>query len=141
MPNLYISEFLEKHRRDYYEALNLVSVEGDWIYWISFFLQAVRQQAKTSKKTVEQIEELHREMSQELPKFNSKYASAFLEALFKMPIFSLKGIAKRAGITNSQTAYSLLDKFLAAGLVDQLNENPMKTKRILVFNKLLTILD
>ena len=141
LPNLYISEFLEKYRREYYEALNLVSTERNWIHWISFFLRAVRKQARTSKERVEQVEGLYQELSRDLPKFNSKYAPAFLEALFIKPIFSLKDIAETAGITNQQTAYSLLDKFLAAGLISQIDNRQAKTKRILVFDRLLEILD
>lgn len=141
LPSLYISEFLERYRREYYEALKLVSEEEAWIDWISFFLRAVRSQAEISKERVIKIEELYEKLRLDLPKFNSKYAGDFLEALFKIPIFSIRDIAKEAKINNMQTAYSLLDKFLEAGLISQLDGQSAKTKRILVFEDLLKLLD
>ena len=140
LPNLYISEFFERYRREYYESLNLVSKERDWLNWITFFLRAVREQARISNERVGRIESLYKELSRDLPKFNSKYAPVFLEALFKSPIFSLKGIAAIAGIKNQPTAYSLLNKFLDAGLVSYINGDQRARHRIMVFDRLLEIL-
>ena len=121
--------------------MDLVTKEGDWLNWISFFLRAVREQAKISKERVEEIEKLYRQLYEELPKFNSKYASTFLEALFKLPIFSPKDIAKAANITNSQTIYNLIRKFSKAGLVSRLDEDAGQRGQLFIFNRLMRILD
>lgn len=139
-PNLYISEFLEIHRRDYYEALNRVSEEGDWITWITFFLRAVREQAKISKRRVDSVDQLYKEIHDTLPQFNSIYASHFLNAIFSSPFFTSKSIEKIAEIPHSQTVYMLIKKFVEKGLVIDAAPNRSRNK-IYAFNKLLDIID
>lgn len=141
MPNLYISEFLEGHRRAYYEALNLVSSEGDWLHWIKFFLRAVRQQAVVSKERVGKIERLHNDLRANLAQFNSKYAPGFLDALFKQPVFSPGRIASLAKIDNQQTAYNLIRKFADANLIGQVNTGGQRGGRLFVFIPLMEIIE
>lgn len=139
-PNLYISEFLETHRRDYYENLNNVSESNEWLGWISFFLRAVREQANLSKQRVEAVSKLYKELHDRLPEFNSIYAPAFLEALFSRPIFSPKTIGIDAKITNPKTLYNLVDKFVKAGLV--IDSSPSRSRdKVYVFSVLLNILE
>lgn len=139
-PNLYISEFLETHRRDYYERLNKVSAEDDWLEWIAFFLRALRSQANVSRKRVENVEHLYKELHERLPEFNSFYASSFLEALFMRPIFSAQIIGKEAGITNSKTLYTLVDKFARANLIVDMFPGRSRNK-LYAFGALLDILE
>ena len=141
MPNLYISEFLERHRREYYEALNLVSSEGNWLHWIKFFLMAVRQQAVVSKERVGEIERLYNELRGDLSQFNSKYASNFLDALFKQPVFSPSRIASLAKIDNQQTAYNLIRKFTDVNLIGQVDAGSQRGGRLLIFIPLMKIIE
>lgn len=139
-PNLYISEFLEIHRRDYYEALNRVSEHEDWITWITFFLRAVREQSKISKRRVDRVNDLYKEIHDNLPQFNSIYASNFLDAIFSSPIFTTKSIEKRADIPHSQTVYMLVKKFIEKGLIVDAAPGRARNK-IYAFDKLLDIID
>lgn len=139
-PNLYISEFLEIHRRDYYEALNRVSEEDDWITWITFFLRAVREQAKISKKRVDAVDKLYKEIHEVLPEFNSIYAPNFLDAIFSSPVFTTTSIGKEASIPHSQTVYTLVKKFVEKGLVVDIAPKRSRNK-IYAFEKLLDIID
>lgn len=139
-PNLYISEFLETHRRDYYDTLNRVSSDGDWVTWISFFLRAVREQAKTAKRRVEEVETLYKSIHDILPDFNSIYASNFLDALFSFPVFSVNKIGEIASIPHTQTVYNLVKKFEEKGVIK--NITPGKTRnKIYAFTGLLDIVD
>jgi cell filamentation protein, protein adenylyltransferase len=138
-PNLYISEFLEAHRRDYYEKLNRVSEYDEWIEWITFFLRAVREQAKLAKDRVERIEKLYKELHNRLPEFNSIYASNFLEALFSQPTFTPQSIGKVAAINNTQTLYNLIAKFAKAGLITDLTTDKARNK-LYMFEPLVVIL-
>lgn len=139
-PNLYVSEFLEKHRRDYYENLNRVSEHQDWQTWITFFLRAVREQANVSRIRVEKVEKLYKTLHERLPEFNSIYASNFLEALFTSPVFTVTSIGRKANITNNQTVYNLVRKFVEAGLVEDLTPKQARNK-IYSFTGLLGILE
>ena len=48
-PCFYISDFFEKHRTEYYDALNRVRLKNDLIGWVKFFLRAVIETAKSAK--------------------------------------------------------------------------------------------
>lgn len=50
-PVLYLSEYLEKHKREYVDHMLAVSQKGEWNAWISFFLDAVIQQANEAYRT------------------------------------------------------------------------------------------
>lgn len=139
-PNLYISEFLETHRRDYYEHLNRVSEEDDWMGWITFFLRAVREQSTLSKSRVESVSKLYKDLHERLPEFNSIYASTFLDALFSQPIFTPKAIGRSASISNPKTLYNLIDKFVQAKLIIDLSPEKSRDK-LYAFHELLDILE
>lgn len=138
-PNLYVSEFLETHRRDYYEKLNGISEKNEWMEWIEFFLRAVREQANLSKERVEKVEKLYKSLYERLPEFNSIYAPAFLEALFSNPKFTPLLIGKAANIQNSQTTYNLVAKFAEVGLITDLTPRKERGK-LYSFEPLLSIL-
>lgn len=138
-PNLYVSEFLETHRRDYYERLNGVSEHDEWLEWIEFFLRAVREQAKISKERVDRIESLYRQLRERLPEFNSIYASSLLDALFAQPTFTPTLIAKKANIQNAQTTLNLIAKFAKAGLIRDLTPGRERNK-LYYFEPLINVL-
>ncbi len=138
-PNLYVSEFLEAHRRDYYERLNGVSEDEEWIEWIAFFLRAVREQARVSKERIDRIEKLYKQLRNRLPEFNSIYASSLLDALFSQPTFTPTSIAKRANIQNAQTTLNLIAKFAKAGLIRDLTPERERNK-LYYFDPLFEIL-
>lgn len=140
LPNLYVSEFLEIHRRDYYEALNRVSEHGDWKTWIEFFLRAVREQAKLSKDRVDAVDSLYKRLHDILPEFNSIYASVFLESIFALPIFNPVVIGKSAEIPHKQTVYNLISKFAEKGLIEDLTPNQTRNK-FYAFKELLDIIE
>ena len=45
-PLLYLSQYFEAHRQEYYAALQRVRMEGDWIGWVLFFLEGVTLTAR-----------------------------------------------------------------------------------------------
>lgn len=111
-PNIYISEFLEGYRDVYYKLLREVSEKENWIPWISFFLDAISEQTKTTLERVEKIEELYQSLKKQMPSINSIYANSFLDAIFTKPVFSIKSIKEISKISNNQTLYTVVEKFI-----------------------------
>ena len=49
-PMFYISAYLERNRSIYYDRLLAISRDNDWNGWISFFLQAITEQAEENSQ-------------------------------------------------------------------------------------------
>ena len=60
-PLLYLSDFFEQHRDEYYRLLLNVSQKGEWKAWFTFFLNGIRQQSEDALLTVQQLLNLQSE--------------------------------------------------------------------------------
>ena len=137
-PLLYISEFFEKNRKDYYDLLRRVSEEKDWENWIRFFLTALTDQSLKTQVTVLEIIALHNKLKNKIAAINSAYAINLLDVIFTTPIISFASIKKRLKTKSYQTIYNLLTKFVKIGVLEEVSGR--KRNRIYVFQKLLDIL-
>jgi Fic family protein len=127
-PNIYISEFLEKHRDVYYELLRGVSEKGNWILWIKFFLEAIQQQTEITLQRVIAIEKLYKRLKDKLPDINSIYANSFLDAIFTEPTFTSKSIKEISDISNNQTLYTLIEKFTEFKIITDITPQKSRNK-------------
>lgn len=127
-PNIYISEYLEKHRDVYYELLRNISTKNEWIPWIIFFLEAVYEQTKITMDRVQKIEALYKVLKERMPAIGSIYANSFLDALFIKPLFTTKSIRESAKITNTQTLYTLIGKFIDRQIITDITPKQERNK-------------
>ena len=65
-PLLYLSLFLKQHRQEYYTRLNAVRKQGDWVGWLSFFLEGIASVAQEAVATARQLHLLVTQMRSEL---------------------------------------------------------------------------
>ncbi len=127
-PNIYISEFLETNRDSYYKLLRDVSENSNWIPWIKFFLDAIYEQTKLTQERVVKIEKLYKDLKDQMPAINSIYANSFLDALFIKPRFTVGSIKKIAKVSNNQTLYTLIEKFLKANIIVDVSPKQERNK-------------
>jgi Fic family protein len=137
-PSLYLSEYFEKNRGDYYDTLNAVSTKGDYTGWIRFFLAGIEEQARNVENTALAIMRLYEEYKLKIEVVNSKYAIATLDAIFKRPVFDAGVLAKEAGISNGKTLHTMINKFLELGYISVLNPN-IKRGKLYVFKDLIDL--
>ena len=57
-PLLYLSDFIEAHRQDYYDLLQRVRTHGDWNAWLRFFLTGVAEIAGDASRRAARLLEL-----------------------------------------------------------------------------------
>jgi Fic family protein len=118
-PTLYISDFFERHRTQYYDALSRVRTSNDIEHWIRFFLVGIIETAKNGKETFERIITLRAKYENAIETGlgikRQKLAKDFLLKLFSKPLVSVNDIADMMHIT-FQTANTLAKEFEKAGL-------------------------
>jgi Fic family protein len=62
LPLLYLSDFIEQHRSDYYDLLQRVRTHGEWMPWIRFFLAGVEATAKDASHLASRLIDLRESM-------------------------------------------------------------------------------
>ncbi|GHT82608.1 toxin Fic [Actinomycetota bacterium] len=120
-PILYLSDYFNQHKNDYYEALDSVRNNNDIEHWIKFFLVAVSETAKKSCETLEKIIVLKSSDMQRIAAMGKRSRSAadLLNYLYGQPIVTSKSIANELNITHP-TANSLLKSFVDAGILNEI---------------------
>ncbi len=139
-PFLYISEYFEAHRPEYYALLKGVTENDDWHSWILFFLQALDEQARKVTKVSQDILDLYRVEKDAISKYHSAYALDLLDAVFMQPVFSTATIRKLTSIKNTQTLFTIIEKFEKEGIL--VNMTPGKKRgRIYMFKQLIDLVE
>ena len=138
-PVLYISEYFEKHRQQYYDLLNRVSQKGDWESWLKFFLKAVIIQSQRTATIIYQTKFLYEKLKRDISAVNSIYAVNLLDIIFAKPIITFSSIKNKIKPKSHQTIYNLLEKFVRMKILKPLPGR--KRNRIYIFPELLKILE
>lgn len=94
-PLLYLSDYLKRHRQEYYDRLQAVRDEGDWEGWNRFFLRGVRDVAREAADTarrIQQLRESHRALiGREIP--GTPTGLVLLDHLFERPMMNVNQVA------------------------------------------------
>lgn len=119
-PSLYLSDFIEKNKSAYYEALTRVRTDNDLTHWIKFFLEAVIVTAKSGVKTFETILSLKQEMDALIVGFGKKAhnASRLLEMLYQKPIVNMTDVGRELNLAKA-TVSSLIRDFEEKGILKE----------------------
>ena len=119
-PVLYISDFFEKHRLSYYDALSMVKKSDDIIPWLKFFLSGIIETSKSSIKTFNEIIKLRKEIEIKLSKIGKKALNGkrLAELLYSKPKINAKIVAESLNIS-VVSANSLLKTFVEVGILEE----------------------
>ncbi len=140
-PVLYLSEYFERHREEYYERLQGLSVAGEWEAWILFFLRATEEQARINNAKAKAILDLYEAMKHHIPEvIRSSHAVRALDCLFQQPVFRTSSLAGKLGISR-QTATRLVNRLATEGIVDEIAQASGRRGALYMFSKLLAIVD
>lgn len=112
-PSLYLSDFFERNRGSYYDALTRVRSSNDVSHWVRFFLSAVIEISNKGKETFQQILSLRHEVDGLIFTYGKRAENAqvLIKHLYNKPVISATRAATLLGITH-QTASSLLKKLV-----------------------------
>ena len=119
-PILYLSRYIIKNKKSYYELLQGVRDKGIWEDWILFILEGV---ITTSKETIETINAIRLLMNEFKLTIKDKlpiiYSKDLLENLFKHPYTKIEFLQKDIG-KSIQTTSIYLEKLVEIGLLEKM---------------------
>ena len=118
-PTLYISDFFERHRPQYYDGLSRVREANDIEHWIRFFLTGILETAKNSRQTLEKIIDLRKKYETTIEKGmgikRQKLGKELLRYLFSQPVVTIRDIESMLSVT-FPTASAIAKDFQSLGL-------------------------
>ncbi len=137
-PSLYLSDFFEKNRTSYYDALSRVRESNDLGHWIKFFLNGVIATAENGKKTFQEILKLKNDIDAKIVKLNRKAERGreFVHYLYSKPIVSINDVVAFFHIT-PKNAICLVKDFEELGILKEITG--YKRNRLFAFDDYLKL--
>lgn len=117
-PSLYLSDFFERNRASYYDALMRVRVSNDLIHWVRFFLSGVAETATKGRSVFQQILALRTEAEHAILGLGKRTPNArqTLNLLYRSPIVSAADIEATLNVS-TPTANALIRDLMALGIL------------------------
>lgn len=127
-PLLYLSDYIERYKSDYYRLLLAVSKEGDWSGWVKFFLRGVAEQSRDAFQRAVKLLELRKSYRQRLEaKSSSTMPLRLLNELFYIPVISSAQVTKMLEVT-TPTALKAIDKLIEEGILKEIDTGRQRNK-------------
>ncbi|QOJ13373.1 MAG: Fic family protein [Planctomycetia bacterium] len=113
-PCLYLSEFFDRHRRDYIQMLYRVSSHGEWTEWLEFCLKGTIEQAEESIRRCDALETLRTEYRDTVPKKGRP--RMLIDDLFVEPFITVADVMRKFQVTY-KTAKADLETLKSLGIL------------------------
>ncbi len=139
-PMFYLSSYLESNREIYYQKLRAISEKKDWDGWVSFFLQALIDQAEVNITKTSKIQALYERTKMQIPEItNSPFAINATDALFAAPILTTASFVRDSGIQKA-TASRIISKVKEHEIITEIRESRGNKPARYLFKELFEII-
>jgi Fic family protein len=120
-PSLYLSDYFEKNKGAYYDALTRVRASNDLGHWIKMFLVAVISTAEKGKKTFQEILQLRNRVEEQIIGMGrrAKNAHRLLALLYRSPVINATQVMKELKISRV-AAGQLIKAFQDAEILQEI---------------------
>jgi len=99
-PVLYLSDYIIKHKADYYRLLGEVKINNNWEGWVLFMLRAVEETARQTNNQIKSINGLFLKLQDKIKENAPKlYNKELLELLFEQPYCKIEFLVDRLKIS------------------------------------------
>jgi Fic family protein len=133
-PALYLSDFFERHKGEYYDQLMAVRTTNKLEAWLQFFMLGLRETAQHSIQVFKDILKLKEQIESEvLVTFNTKRRSnahTLIRYLYGSPVVTIKAV-KQLLQTQTNTAAALIRDLVTLGILRELTG--LKKNRLFIF--------
>lgn len=139
-PALYLSDYFERNRLDYYDHLTISRTKNDMIAWLRFFLFGVKEIAERSigvfKAILELKERIEREVVPQFHKRRQGNAQLLMRTLYQRPVVNVKLIRDILDV-QTNTASALINDFINFNILKEITGH--KRNRFFVFSEYLRL--
>lgn len=119
-PLLYLSDYIEANRQEYYDRLLAVSLRGEWEDWLMFFLNGVNSQAEDATERIHQLEALRaRYQGQFVGERGEKKLARVVDYLISIPITTITQAHEELGMGSYTTIQRYFQRLEALGVVKE----------------------
>lgn len=138
-PLLYLSGYLELHRREYYERLQAVRERGEIQQWLQFFLTAVKRQADDGVDRAGKLVRLRERYLADAARARSRVGE-LIALFFANPFVTVRRVERALGITN-QGARNLIRDAEARGWLTKFAVQGRGSRQYWVAGEVLQIIE
>lgn len=120
-PSLYLSDFFERNRASYYDALMRVRVSNDLIHWVRFFLKGVAETATRGRDVFQSVLALRQELDGHVATLGKRSVTgrAALAWMFDHAVLTAGDLRQGIGVTQP-TADAIIAEFVRLGILVEL---------------------
>lgn len=120
-PALYLSDFFERNRASYYDALMAVRMSGDLNHWVRFFLTGVAETATQGRDTFQKVLALRTEVEARMHELGrrGKKGLQLLRLLYRRPVVTVAEVTRELEVS-APTANALVADFVRLGLLKEM---------------------
>ncbi len=138
-PLLYLSLYFKSHRQEYYDLLQRVREGGEWLAWLRFFLQGVRETAQQATATAQSILRLFADDRAKIEQLGRSAGSALRVHLLlqERPVLSVPKAAGQLSLS-APTVRAAVNNLQRLGLLQEVSGK--QRDRVYVYHPYMTIL-
>lgn len=120
-PILYLSDYLESHRRSYYDKIMGVRFGDDVASWVKFFLEGVIVTAEKGTVALNEIMALQKEYEEIIKEMGSRSANALklIDSMYQNPFIDITKTASIIG-QSFPTAKTLIENLVEKGILSEI---------------------
>jgi len=118
-PYLYLSSYFNTRKRGYVDRLLEVSQTGNWTEWLSFFLEAVREQADEAHMRADLLLDLREEYQERYAQERSTNILELSMLLFEHPYLTAGKVGDWLDVS-PDTAHRLVNRLEDDGVLEEL---------------------
>ena len=118
-PLLYLSDYIDEHRRDYYDLLQRVRTHGDWDSWLRYFINGVHVTASDAVKRTTKVIALREAFRKRVG--DKPRPLALVDQLFTNPYVTVAHAMKALDVTYP-TAQKAIELLVERKVIEKLGE-------------------
>jgi Fic family protein len=120
-PVLYLSDFFERNRTNYYDNLMRARGKNDLLQWFKLFLVGIIETASNSVATFDNILKLQKQVESQIQTLGSRSIKAqkVIYYLYQRPIIDAAKVGEVAGLSPA-SAYKLIADLVQFGILEEI---------------------